>query len=614
MLLLESRRTNPRLNIVLLIAGLCLLLLGLFADPIEILRTVGFPAKKLYGERGQADLAIVRSVTLVVSLWLIASQVVIWKDPLAVTKIVTATKGFISAAKKLPLFTMWILSAVVLVKTALQLSLYFLGYRAYAGDDFARSWRADEWLQHLNSSFDLEAWLNIGDPYLPFPDYVFGLALALYRDVYFTPKVMNLLLSGIAVVVAYLLGRKLFGRVAGLFTAILCAFQPWIIWLGISGMTSDILSVVMIASFGLFLYRWLDANDSSSLLIAAGCLFAAAGIRYENWFFSVVFSLVLVYKFVSAMRMGDLTPKLATVIGGALVIANAFPVFHMAASYYLVGDLIPAMQQTDSFRVTTGPPIPKINMALLALSAFPMEIAVAVTGIVLFLKSERRSSPRVYLLIVVITLVSFAAAFKGRLPLHGAGPERNLLTYIVLLLPYAGYFLTRLFQAPRLANPVYAVLAISLLLTLGTFDIARAFNYPAKKYDRDAFAAGWTLRMLQGIENIPDDAKVILEKGEEWVLFPIMVVANKPERFIQLEDGDVGKACAGGFETQGCEEQVLGGKFNLVILWSPERVQTFKKIFGGRSWQIGKYHIFEVNASANNSESIDSKWGLSRSR
>ena len=70
---------------------------------------------------------------------------------------------------------------------------------------------------------------------LPFPDYLFGLGLALHRDLFITPKIMNLLLLGIAVIVVYFLGRELFGRTAGLFTATVFAFQPWNVWLGISG-------------------------------------------------------------------------------------------------------------------------------------------------------------------------------------------------------------------------------------------------------------------------------------------------------------------------------------------------------------------------------------------
>src|SRR5262249_31408705 len=172
-------------------------------------------------------------------------------------------------------------------------------------------------------------------------------------------------------------------------------------------------------------------------------------------------------------------------------------------------------------------------------------------------------APRGYLLIIVTTILLFAAAFKGRLPLDSNG-ERILLPYIILLLPFAGFLLVRLFQAYSLGQPGYAIFAALLLLTLGTFDITRAFNYPAKKYDRDAFAAGWTLRMLQEIENIPDDGKILVEKGEQWIPFPILALANKSERFVVLDESDVGKACSSSFQTAACREQVFDGTFNMI--------------------------------------------------
>jgi hypothetical protein len=610
MRLRESNSAIGYSNILFFIVALILLLFGLFADPVGILKAVKFPVSKLYGERGQADLAIIRIVIVVVSIAVIASQTILWRNPRVVNKVASAVRSFISAAAKLPLFTMQFLAGVVLVRAVLELSLYLIGYRAYSGDDFGRALSADRWLQAIDKGFDLTTWLNLGRPQLPFPDYLFGLALALYRDVYVTPKVINLFLSTIVVILTYLLGRELFGRTTGLFAAILCAFQPWIIWLGLSGHTSDLPSVVMITSFGLFLFRWLETNRSVSLLAAAGCLFVAAGMRYENWFFVAVFSLFLVYRFISDAKMGRLTGQSMTLIVSALVIANSLPIFLMAASYYVLGTLVPGMEgwgydfslpqimNTDSFKYAAGAPIPKINMVLMALSAFPLEIAAAVGGIALFLKSNGRKSPRVYLLIIVTTFLLFAAAFKGRLPLHSTG-ERFFLPYIVCLLPFAGFLLVRLFRAYSVGQPVYAICAALLLLTVGTFDVVRAFNYPAKNHDRDAFAAGWTLRMLQEIKNIPDDGKILMEKGEDWIPFPIPVLANKSERFVVLDEGDVGKVCS-SLQTEACREKIFDGTFNMIILSSPERVRAFQEAFHGRSWEIGKYHIFELNGLTKN--------------
>ena len=46
-----------------------------------------------------------------------------------------------------------------------------------------------------------------------------------HRDLYLTPRIVNLVISAIAVVAAYLLGRELFGRTAGLLTAVCLRFS-----------------------------------------------------------------------------------------------------------------------------------------------------------------------------------------------------------------------------------------------------------------------------------------------------------------------------------------------------------------------------------------------------
>ena len=623
----ESSLTFTHSSTVFLIVGLILLLIGLFVDWVYILKAVGFPVNKLFGERGQTDLAIFRSLCVVVAVFLITSQIVLWTDPRAAVRVIKKIKGFSSAAANLPIFTTLFLGAIVLTKMVLQLSLYLVGYRAYTEDDFARSMKADYWLQHINLGQDWAGWLSIGSPWLPFPDYLFGLALALHRDLYLTPKVLNLILSGIVVIVAYLLGRELFGRTTGLLTATLAAFQPWTVWLGLSGMTSDLPSVIMITLFGTLLLRYLQTSRPGSLVSAAGCLFVANGIRYENWFFSAAFCLLLSCWLFTLWRKGQLVSQSTALMVCVLVIACAFPVIHMASSYYILGDWIPALQRTDSFSDTSGTPVPKVNMVLLALTSFPLEIASALAGVVLFLRSDRRKSAFVYLLVVVTTFLLFASVFKGRLPVHGGGPERILFSYLVLLLPFAGFLLTRLWRAASFGNPIYIVLSGALLLALGTFDLTRAFNYPEKKYDREAFVVGWNLRTAQQIGSISSNGRILIEKGERWIPHPIIALANKPERFARLDDGEVGKVCEGDLEAQGCDNfkswidhaipvacaggfqacknEVLDGKFSLMILSSPDNVRTFQEIFTGRSWQAGRYHIFELEASAKDSQPID---------
>lgn len=102
-----------------------------------------------------------------------------------------------------------------------------------------------------------------------------------------------------------------------------------------------------------------------------------------------------------------------------------------------------------------------------------------------------------------------------------------------------------------------------------------------------------------------------------------MAIANRPERFVAINqrvyeqlwvdslpfrrrnrsaltasaDDDVrGRICDAGFHVEACKSSVLREKFNLVILSTPGRVLSFQETFPGRSWIIGRYHIFDMQS------------------
>src|SRR5262245_7624414 len=295
-------------NIVLLLGGTVLLMVGLSFDWSQMLMLARFPTGELNNRWVLTDLAILRWVSVLVATLLIVSGILLWRFPQVVAGWGDKVETLIATSAQLPLFIPLSLITLVLMKTLFQLGLYILGYSAYGADDFSRSLNADYWLSYRRFDLGWVGWLGLGGSgWLPFPDYLFSLGLALYRDVYLTPKVVNLVISGIAVVVTYLLGRELFGRGVGLLTAALFAFQPWHVWLGISGMTSDLPSVTVIALFGMFLARWLRTDAPRSLLAASGLLAVANGFRYENWFFSIVLSVFVLFVAVVSWKRGHLT-------------------------------------------------------------------------------------------------------------------------------------------------------------------------------------------------------------------------------------------------------------------------------------------------------------------
>jgi Dolichyl-phosphate-mannose-protein mannosyltransferase len=580
------------LNALIFLSGICLLWFGLSDSWLALLEIIGL-GDDLHRPRVYGDLAIIRRLTIIIAFVLIAFPALFWRYSDALATLAQKLRDLLSAASMTHLLIPILLTTLILVKTVLQLGLYVSGYAAYSADDFGRTLSADRWLH--GDDMGWEGWLALGSPWLPFPNYLFGLALALYRDLYFTPKIVNLLLSATAVIVVYFLGRELFGRTVGVLTATLFALLPWNLWLGISGMTSDLPSAIMIALFGFFLFRWFETDRPEGLITASVCLLAANGMRYETWFFSVVFSLLLSVTMISRWGRARLTWRLAVFGVSALTIANAFPIIHLIASYVILGDFLPALQKTDSFKVVTQAVIPKINVLVLIVISFPFELALSVGGIALFVKSDRRKPCYLYLFILVATLLFFVFTFKGTLPSHGAGVSRVLLPYIILLLPFAGFLLARLLTTS--AGTYHAALGCALLLVVLGFDVVRASNY-RDTFPKDAINAGWTVRKLEELGTLPRNSRILLEKseGKHWGHLGIMVVANRPERFVSLDT--LHNSCRSGFQTEGCQASIREGNFKLAILWSQGRVMSFRGTFGGRFWEIGRYHIFEVKTQS----------------
>ena len=220
------------------------------------------------------------------------------------------------------------------------------------------------------------------------------------------------------------------------------------------------------------------------------------------------------------------------------------------------------------------------------------------------------------------TLLLFALVFKGELPAWLNIP-RYLLVFIMLALPYAGLVIARLLSAPPRWRPEGVMAGLLLLTTTAAFDLGRSLNYPAS-FPKDAVEAGFMLRRLQQTGTVSPDAKVLIERAQDWGDLGVIVVASTPERFVVLnelgyrrtalsglvankpaaapagaDEGVRGSVCEAGFETPQCQNSIEREQFGLVILSSAGRIESFKRSFQApQAWIVGRYHIFDMRSDA----------------
>ncbi len=611
--------------LALLVLGAALFLIGVFFDWIGLLAALGFPAHELSNPWVRGDLGVIRRTCVLIGALLVVLQLAFWR-PHAVARLIARRDAVFAAAARQPALIPIAVTAVILATIVLQLLLYMMGYSAFSADDFGRPMSAAFWLRNPTIHLGMDGWLGLaGSGWLPFSDYVLAAGLAIHPDLFVTPRVVNLIISSLAVVPVYLLGRELFGRPVGLVTAFLFALQPWHVWLGMSGMISDLPSTVLIPLFVMYLIRWLRTDAPGALVAAGGWLAIANGFRYENWLFAGVFSMMVALIGAVRWRQHTLDRRFVLSAIAAVALANSLPVAWMAASYVVFGDPLPAMTGINAFMMAfmssqTARVETQMGIPLMAAGSFPFELALSIGGIVFFADSYRSRPLRLYLALIAATAVIFMATFGGQLAawLHIA---RYLLGFIVLLLPFAGLFVVRLLSAEGPWRREWLVTGTVALIAVAAFDVSRAWNYPTS-FPRDAIDTGWMIRGLQQAGTIPAAGRILIERSRDFGDLSIIALANRPDRFVVLNElayrqmalsgmlanqqaslpaltdqGVRGTICQNDFEVPACRDSILEGRFDLVILSTPERVASFAKTFGARSWNIGRYHVFLITTA-----------------
>lgn len=175
------------------------------------------------------------------------------------------------------------LLALFALKALISYLIWRNGFLEYDADGFTRSLHAWEWSQQPR--FEVDAWL-------PLQFWLNGALLQIWPDLFREPRAVNLVASLVTTTSFFFIGRSLFGRLAGYGTALLAALFPWEIWFGLSGM-SESLTHMFLSVGMLFFCRWLQTERSLNLWLASAGLLGATLLRYEAWFYSITYAVII---------------------------------------------------------------------------------------------------------------------------------------------------------------------------------------------------------------------------------------------------------------------------------------------------------------------------------
>lgn len=214
---------------------------------------------------------------------------------------------------------LYIILSLLLIKTVFQIILLRSGMMWLTADDYSRTVISWDWLQspRIYSGVWLSPhfWLN-------------GLFIFFFKDLTLSPILVSTLFSCLMLIYFYLLTEKLFDKsVAYLSSLVLCVF-PFQVWLSTSAMPEPVFFFFItftVYYFIIWYTKYNSEDDNKSwlyLIISATGLMLACLFRYEGWFFSITFILLVSYisfkkeRFTSAALI-NLALSLISLLGAA---------------------------------------------------------------------------------------------------------------------------------------------------------------------------------------------------------------------------------------------------------------------------------------------------------
>lgn len=360
------------------------------------------------------------------------------------------------ARQKLPTFRTAIAPAPVLL--GLVFLVYGLltwqnlnsGYLEYNADGYARIMRGYTWM--LAPRWEVGVWL-------PLQTWLIGSGLFLRESLTSTPQVLSVGFTLLTLTNLFLIGRRIAGDAAGFLAALIGAVFPWILWFGPSGMAESLFSAtITTGALGLACWtfdprlRWLGLASTGFLL--------STMVRYEGWFYSAVFLLIVL---AIAWRRNQRDWRILLLVALPMV----FPLIWMQQHWELFGS--PVQFAHDTSAIKESETAENVNAGLIRkLTIYPLEtarlaprLALLCALAVAFAAWKRvRWWPLMALVAgQALLLIGITAGFSNL----GPGAERYLLTNMILLFPMLAAALlhrSRLIRAGLLVLLVIAMLPV----------------------------------------------------------------------------------------------------------------------------------------------------------
>lgn len=492
------------------------------------------------------------------------------------------------------------ITALILFKLVFQLIVIRSGLKWLTADDYSRTVISWDWLQaprvYSGVWLSFHFWLN-------------GIFIWIFRDLTLAPVILSTLFSVLTMVYLYLLLEKIFTKEIAVISCLIYAVFPFQVWLSTSAMPETPFFFFVTACFYYFImwYRGLELRSPSHiyLILAAVSLNFANALRYEGWFFTIAFVIMVLILSYKKFRF---TRPLFINFGYAMI-SYISMIWWLWQNYHDYGDMFYFIKETTKIYAglsSAGFVQRSIQYPFFIFYIAPVTTVLGLWKIIRTVRNKRNgflgnfSLLRIFLLFNLIELVLLM--FSG---IVGSGGTNMISRYIVLnailFFPFAVWQLADLRRYILLSGAAVIVIV----------NIVWSFYYQ-DAYREDTYeVAGLTKKLIERNYLEPED-KIYFEMMPGYYdIYPLQVISNEPSRFnsdtiptfFAVDPPASKKISKKKREEEQLKLNILevrkfieAKKIKLFIVRSDLLIDKLRKL-SYKSEQIGDYHIFYISDS-----------------
>lgn len=421
-------------------------------------------------------------------------------------------------------------AALIAAGALLQYALYHGGLYSISADESARAIFAHNLT--FDNAFELTFWP-------PLNKIINGIALALYDDLFVTPRILNTLFGLGTLAAIMVLALRLFdNRLVAVIAGVLALALPQRLILSVAPLSD--MQAYFFSTLGVtFLVTWFKEGSARSLIIASALLMLTSMARFESWFLNALLGLYLAYR---CLIKRDLAFA-PFVVAGALL--SAFPLYWLAKIYLLDGSFerlgMVTMQFTDIYGRDYVQAIKSDALVLFAKDALTSPAVLFGTiGLALVLLKDELLRPWIVLMYLPLVILGVMMVVSLSVPL--AAPFRIDGIWVLLALPFSAWLVVTAAEHLRAAAwvRVGAVVVLAYIAFVASFlethDTVKGYYANANDLIvKEDLVMGDALRDVLA----SDPRNIVVDAIDNLSFLNAAAVANAPERMIANVDQDL---------------------------------------------------------------------------